>query len=555
MKKVTTLAAAAIAAMTFASCSNNNNDAQPTPDAAGTYASITFEEAGLRAYPADVQTDAKGLDVESNVKSASFFTSQPHTQVTAMTEVNGFTPENGKEKQFKSAPFKYTGATGQLLETGLVVNYNGLNVNDFKADKTLDIEKLGELAKSESFVMSSKTTGNSKTITAGVKNDEDEIKNNGNLFDYTVERVVSKVQVSGKPTVEVTDNGVAIEGVAFENFRYAVAGGATKVYLFGDKAGSRALGTDGTYGAFESAVHVNTNSVFKNNTYTSLREGLQKVSDLSLATLYDDSSDAIKFAKYNSLPLVADGSYNSASNANGIFFLENSVAAPGDYADITYVKIYGTLKPTSNLYKLNTNGDGVEDTTDIPTNDFTQDLKVSKVWAKNNGFLEDNGTIKTDKQGILNTIADDTENFMLTVTVKAGSIFYNQSLHKFYTSPLAARVDWKELGYEGNPVTTLFLAGKMNWKTPANFQEVGTTKHYDTRRNNIYSLQVGKILALGDSYDSIDPTDPNNPKPNPEDNPDEGEHNDGNPLENTYIQVKATILQWNLVHRPVDLGN
>lgn len=558
MRKVTTTVAAALVAFSFAACNKTNNSVTPDPQGAVTSAKITFVENGTRAVT-DGQKNASGLSKESTVANASFFTGDESRPVS-LTKINDFTtnPDVKEERVYESSVFEYRGTVDSPIKSGLVVNMNDLTPADFVADKTIAIEQLGTLAAPDAFVMSGKTT-EQITIKSGVK--PNEVTDTNNTFTYTVERVVSKAQVSAPAKGiknSIKDGAADFSGATLSNTRYAVAGGAKKVYLFADNAGDRQLDTDNqNYGTFKSAIHDLPVSTFNNGMFASQRD-LQRVSDLLLKTLSGDQD----FPNLNSLPVVADVDYQTKSNENGIFFLENSVdkkitgKKQIDYSDIAYVKIYTEFRPAK-VYKLD--GDAIEEAVEADFKDFDEVVEVSTEWV---GKLTD-----ADKTRIGNDLSEKktrtiqeaqgedpavTEDYYeLTMHVKEGSVYYSPSTKKFYLSPKAARFD--KAGK-----TIVYLAGKMLWTTPANAQiaKDADFHHFlDTRRNNIYSLQIEEITGLGLNFDPADTIDPNAPKPNPEDNPDEKDHEDQNDVDpaTTHLKVRAQILKWNLVYRGVTL--
>ena len=549
MRKVTTTVAAALVAFSFAACNKTNNEAAPEIAQGNTYAQLTFQETGLRA---DVQNDAPGLDDESVVKNASFFAGSASEAVT-MSEVKGFTATGAEEsKAYKSKVFEYGGVMEEPISSGLVVNLNTLSPADFKAGKKLGIAELGKLTSKEGFVMSTRTDGDKITIHKDAEATEKSVREKGNYFSYQVERVASKGQAStpaGGVKINITIGGQEnpFGDAKLMNQRYSVAGSAKEVYLFADKAGTRELGTDKTYGAkYETAIHgVAATTINAQGMYDKQRD-LQKVSEGLLTTLYDDAD----FATLNSLPLVADAKYQTESNKNGIFFLENDVDSQDpDYSDIAYFKVYGKFEPADNIFKLNAAKDGVEAATMDDVNaDREEKVVVTEEWYNANKKKFGAGA-KVDKDDVP---TGDTQTYTVTVKIAAGSIFYNPANRRFYTSPLAARVD---NGDKNQKVETiLYKGGKMLWQTPANGQY--EAKYFNTRRNNIYSIQVNEITGLGLNFDPADTKDPNCPKPNPEDNPDEKPHKDDNKVikKTTNIQVEAKILKWNLVYRGVSLN-
>ena len=557
MRKVTTTVAAALVAFSFAACNKTNNEATPEIAQGSTYAQLTFQETGLRADPQDGQKDALGIDGESRVKNASFFAGTS-SEAIKMSEITDFDATNTEEKAYKSKVFEYNGVMGTPISSGLVVNLKTLSPADFRADKTIGIAELGKLTSNDAnggFVMSSRTDGDKITITEGAEATEKSVKDKGNYFSYQVERVASKGQASipgdaVKLNIVIGGQENLFGDAKLQNPRYSIAGSATEVYLFADKAGTRELGDNQTYGAkngitYETAIH-DVPATVKNaqGMYEKQRE-LQKVSDLSLTTLSEDAD----FENLNSLPLEKDAAYTTTSNKNGIFFLENDVVSDDpDFADVVYFKVYGKFEPAANLYKLNAAGDGVEAATmaDVNVDGREDKVVVSQEWVTANGLSEGADLVKNDK------VEGQPQTYTYTVKIANGSIFYNPANRRFYTSPSAARVD---NGDKNQKVETiLYKGGKMLWQTPANGQY--KARYFNTRRNNIYSIQVKEITGLGLSFDPADPTDPNCPKPDPKENPDEKPHKDDNKVikKTTNIQVEAKILKWNLVYRGVSLN-
>lgn len=544
MRKVTTTVAAALVAFSFAACNKTNNESVPAK-ADGTYAQLTFKEAGLRGLT-DGQQDAAGTEGESKISNALFLTTS-FTGNQSMTELTGFTAgANQEAKAYTSDKFLYAGATG-AVESGLIVNGTGR----LGANEKITLAKGGttmeKYAKNDGFLMSSVSNFNI-TINPNVK--KEEVADGNNRFRYTVERVAAKLQVAAPTTgikvenlTSPVNNAVSYVGDV-KDTRYAVAGGAMESFIFGDKAGSRTLAGSADpmkYTGFESAINSETATSGSGATLK-WRKNIQKVSDLVAWTNLTDAD----FATLNSLPILSSDEYKKSVD-NGIFFLENSINQTGGFLmhDVAHAKIYATFafKDTQKVYTVD-NGQVVEGAVADVNTDREDAVKVSKEWMDKNGIAEDDADI---------TKTGTDPNFVYTLKVKIskGSFFVGDQTGKVYLTLSAARLD-------GNKTTRLFKNGKMYWEVPANKQPAAdgkTTGYCDTRRNNIYSLNVKTISGLGDNWDNSDPTDPNIPKPDPKDNPDEPEKPDPKPVDpvENYIQVEAVILQWNLVDRAIDL--
>lgn len=551
--KLKRIAIASMAVLALAAC-NKKQDVNPEGPKNGTYAQITFKES-LRADPSEGQNNAPGTEGETKVARAIFLTEDASNTDAMSTEVSPFTPGAGEEeKSYQSDAFLYAGATGPNVKTALVVNGFPLSGADLRADYPIALKKgdttMAKYTKASEFIMSTPSN-----IEQDIKADvaKDAVADGNNRFTYTVERVAAKLQVT-QPTGGFTvnemsaanDNTIKYVG-DFSDVRYALAGGAMKSYLFADKAGKRELSQANAsepfkYEGFKSIIdgNVGTTGTGANITW---RKDIQKVSDLVLHTHSADT----KFATLNSLPLNKQASADDLKkslDADGIFFFENSLSGAIMMHDIAHAKIYANFTPKTGMtvYKVNAAKDGVEAGGDL-TVERSDEVAVTKEWVA--GLKAEKKTELT-QAGTLT--GNDTDGWKLKMTIAKGSFFVGKTTGKVYETLSAARLD-------GNKKSQLYKGGRMFWEVPANKQMVENKVYADTRRNNIYSLEVKSISGLGDNWDNSDPDDPNIPKPNPEDNPDEPDKPTPTPIIPKYnhIQVAVKILQWNLVHRGLDL--
>lgn len=510
MNKYSTLLLAGAVALSFASCQKDNTSGVVNPDSVvGTFASIRAaeSEAGLKAVT-DGQKDVEGVGAESKVASGVFFAEDP-LSVSGYTAADlQFAQSEGAEKYWQTPVFKYSGNTG-TVNSALVLNYNATTAG---AEEKVGIENLAALTDDKGFAMTS-TSATEIEIKPNVA--EADVKAGNNQFDYTVERVVSKVQVVKSATFKEEFKG------ELSGLRYSVAGSAKEAYLFRDKAGSRTLKADGTaYEGFESAIENVALSTFGPDQQFLTRRDLTKVSDEAAKNVVAKGADD-KWAALRSLPLEAGAEYQSKSAEKGIYFLENSLNRDAKevykYADITYVKVYAKY---------------------VPAADEVLKLEGGKLVAATQEEVAQE--------------RHETADGLTDKTYTAGSFFRGVQTKKLYLDLAAARAD-------GNTESELYKDGMMVWKTPANRQlsdDKSETVYAETRRNNIYSLSVDAILNFGANYDPIDPDDPNVPKPTPEENPDEPQDKpQDEPVDDnsTAIQVRAAILNWNLVHRGLNL--
>lgn len=520
MNKYSTLLLAGAVALSFAACQKDNTSGVVTPDSTvGTFASIKASEAGLKAVT-DGQADANGVGAESLVKDGLFYSADGATVSGFLTTGLVFEPvQAAAEKYWQTPVFKYSGATG-TVNSALILN--APSTIALAAATEFQISDLASLTADTGFTM---TSPSKKEITIEANVAETEVKKGKNQFDYVVERVASKVQVTKGAGFKESLQG------ELSDFRYSVAGSAKKVYAFADKAGSRTLSTADPakgYEGFESAIEGLAVSTYKEGQQFDVRRDLTLVSDEAAKNVVAKGAGG-DWATLRSITLKDTGAatYNTASSKEGIYFLENSLPAsfvPSKdnsyrYGDITYVKVYAKYVPAQGeVLKMNEDGTALVAATQE---------EVAKERTESADGLE-----KT--------------------TYPAGSFFRGQQTNKLYLDLKAARFD-------KNTKSELYKEGKMVWMTPANRQfadnDKTTTVYAETRRNNIYSLSVDAILNFGNNFDPIDPKDPNIPAPTPEENPDEPQEPQNPPVDEhtTSLQVRAAILKWNLVHRGVQL--
>ena len=553
MRKVTTTVAAALVAFSFAACNKTNN---MTPEEGGTGtkgAVIAQISAGStnRALT-NGQQDVGGVGGEDKVKDGYLFFKKGQSMDLDMEKV-GADNYAWKSQIFETAPNSAANAT-LLLNKSIE-----LSVADFTKDKTISLDNIKDFIKDKGFMMTSTVEGEKNTLDIKAGKDDDAVKGGANTFEFTVERVVSKLQVSRKAddALKISDALKTMGTVSFD-LKYALAGSAKTAYLFLDNAGSRTLATDEgkhIYKGFKSIIDGETDPE------------LQKVSDKK-----DKEPTTTEFfldgyySTPNPVGTVADS--NKESLEKGFFFLENSMYGGERFATakkqilfkrIAYAKVYTTFAPKAGK-KINGALDKLsykpENLTDAAAADFeaVREYKVivPQEWydarkdkAEYAGKFTPVPEVKDPETGAVTTEAYVTFH----VTDNKGDFYVGQD-GKIYDTQLAAAA-------AGNDTYRKFTGGKMVYMTPANAQKAadGDLINYcDTRRNNIYDLTIVGFEALGENYDPVDPKDPNIPEPG--DNPGEPKPDPNKPVQEevTKMMVKATILMWNDVNRDVTLG-
>lgn len=550
MRKVTTTVAAALVAFSFAACNKTNN---VTPEVGGTGtkgAVIAQISAGStnRALT-DGQQDVAGVGGEDLVKDGYLFFKQGQSMDLAM-EKNG-SNYAWKSQIFETAPNAAANAT-------LLLNKNvNLTPADFVKTKPISLDNLKDFIKADGFMMTSTVEGEDNTLNIEKGKKDADVEAGANNFTFTVERVVSKLQVSRKAddALKVSDALKAMGTVNFD-LKYALAGSAKSAYLFLDNAGSRTLATD-------EGKHIYTG--FKSIIDGEATPELQKVSDPKAEGSAEYYLDGY-YSTAKTVGTVADS--NKESLDEGFFFLENSMYHGTDVATakkqilfkrIAYAKVYTTFAPKAGK-KINGALDKLsykpENLTDAAAADFEAvreyDVIVPQEWyedrkdkAEYAGKFTEVPEVKDPETGAVTTEAYVTFH----VTDNKGD-FYVGKDGKIYDTQLAAAA-------AGNETYRKFAGGKMVYMTPANAQKAtdGDLINYcDTRRNNIYDLTIVGFKALGENFDPVDPKDPNIPEPG--DNPGEPKPDPDKPVQEevTKMMVKVAILMWNDVNRDVTLG-
>lgn len=354
-------------------------------------------------------------------------------------------------------------------------------------------DNIAALSTENHFVMTSKSIR--KEIKEGVsktavQSGSDETSN---VFKIDIERVVAQGLVAKATGL----NAETVDGrgsIALNDIKYAAINGAVKTYLFADNAGERTMGTDQEYNDLKSAIHSFTE--YKN------AQNHETVKD-KLIRLSNFSNNVGNYA-----PIQVSENTALAKNSRGVYFFENSVDKTSSWTKdnkdygfyrMAYAKIYAQFTP--------------------------------KVVYYNEG-----GTLKakpgvpgaTFYQGETDGLFYDTKD-----AAKKSDIAPDQKAYTYTNGKCAYRVLWNR---------------QLNTQTPG----VVSVKNADTRRNNVYLIEIKGFQTIGMPWDSSDPNDPNLPKPSDSEEPTSPDNPDIE-KQDTYMRVEAKILKWNLVSRQVIL--
>ncbi len=588
-----------LVAVGLTACSSDDDLIRNQKEDVNTYAGLTISiaDATTRADVNQAQSDNVGRAAESNVSRVSLYsTLNNHVWTTARDS----RPASPTATDFWKAGSYYTvGAFAAAAGTqtmGLVINHNAGAVTPIDINTTTvgvswvddnhnAIKTIERLSTENTFCMTSRRQIN--TVLNGV----DEATVNGqntpdatkNVFSFDLERIVSQAVVSKASslvatTTDVTNSRVTVD---LDNLNYAVINGATSVNFWLDNAGDRTITDVGAgtmeYNGLKSAIHDYLGDISDdwNNAKTQNKDDAKLIRlgnyapftasklNIDKATRTTERNERnAELGGYAPIPVFATAQMADPSAAvvgnRGIYFLENSVGS-GSYTKtnkdvgfyrLAYAKVYGQVKPVK-IYGVKYEDDGA-------------------------------GGIKTSWDVVEYTIATQTaydampdatvaEKIAKAHTYVEYTTFYKgQSDDFLYANPLGAMIGFAlhntwandaQKAAVAQPYYT-YLDARCAWRALLNRQTGDSDPNDDitkgvqsanTRRNNIYWLEIGEFKKIGMPYDPSDPNDPNLPKAT-KDQPTDPDNNDtpDDPdieVQHTFMKVLARVLQWNVVKR------
>lgn len=495
------------------------------------------------------QKNESGTKSEQAIKQGLvLFKDNPSMQATLSEEPAG-------TGIWKSAPMPLQPEMPTQVSMTLLLNSNSLGTltgTDFDRDRVIELKDLLGIAGTtgEGMLMTATVSDPARnTVSIDSKATEQEVlQGSKNNFPFDVERVVAKVQItkSSSVTAELKDVGTLKLPLT-----YSMAGSAKKAYLFRDHAGSRTLS--------ESSPNV-----YKD--YISLIDGktvpptdwdpkkghpfLQRVSD-------KEGEAYILNGYYRNPKEVKDGTAERTSIDGGFYFLENSMygnnkvaSKKGEikYNRIAYAKVYTKLTPT-NAYTTKYSNGSYERVLAKPEEFSKEQTYLMEISAEK--YAEIRGLSQYEGKFVIYNIGGGQKEYNLDVTDKPGTFYEGGDDGLLY-------LRLRDAVLMGNKSVRKYDEGRMVYLIPLNRQldgAKGFVNYCDTRRNNIYDLNIASISGIGLNHDPVDPDDPNVPKP--EDNPFEPPADPQIPVEEPDypMQITATVLKWNLVEKHYALWN
>ncbi|WP_288764614.1 Mfa1 family fimbria major subunit [uncultured Porphyromonas sp.] len=498
------------------------------------------------------QKDESGTKSEQGIKQGLvLFKDYPSMQATLSEETAG-------TGIWKSAPMALQSEMSTQVSMTLLLNSNSLGTltgADFAQDRVIELKDLLGIAgiKGEGMLMTATVSDPARnTVSIDSKATEQEVLDGSkNNFPFDVERVVAKVQItkSSSVTAELKDVGT----LKFP-LTYSMAGSAKKSYLFRDHAGSRTLS--------ESSPNVYKDYISLIDDQSVPTDWDPKKGHPFLQRVSDKEGEAYVLNGYYRNPKeVKDGTAERTSIDGGFYFLENSMYGNNEVASkkgeikynrIAYAKVYTKLTPT-HAYTTNYNNGNYERVLASPE-EFTKEhsyiMNISaEVYAEILNLPQYEGKVRSYR--VHHQDGTVTTEYELDVTDKPGTFYVGGDDGLLY-------LRLRDAVLMGNKSVRKYDKGRMVYLIPLNRQldgAKGFVNYCDTRRNNIYDLNIASITGIGLNHDPVDPDDPNIPKP--EDNPFEPPADPQIPVEeNDYLmRITAKILKWNLVEKHYALWN
>lgn len=505
MKRLKFFLCAAIA-LGFVACKNESNgDINTSSDKETTYASLRiYSKAPGTRTVIDSETDYKGRDEENKLVKMRLLSSvKPMAWDYAATIGPGvFAPTTPTSSSYfveawKTEPGKhFMGIIMNDVDGNLAPGVTIINAKNFKFGSQADpAADLNALSTDNKFIMTSSTV--EKEVKDGIS--KGAVENTGseemNTFPFNVERVVAKGLVAKAAGL----SGTTLDGrgdIDLNQLNYAGINGAVPTYLFADNAGERTMKDDQLYDNFKSAIHEFVEYQGAKDPAT-VRDKLIRLSNIK-----------DNMGGYAAVAVAATAT--DAKATRGIYFFENSVDKSSTWTKenkdfgfyrMAYAKVYAQFTPKT-VYYLDTDGTTLRTKNGVAGETFYQG----------------------EKDGLFYDSKD---------AAKKSSIAPDQKAFTYKDGKCAYRALWNRQHTEGN-------YGAI------------TVNNADTRRNNIYLIEIKGFQTIGMPWDSSDPDDPNLPKPT---DPEEPQNPDNPDIEkqDTYMAVTATILPWNLVSRQVIL--
>lgn len=402
---------------------------------------------------------------------------------------------------------------------------------------------IADFASTDGFTMTG--TKLSKPIFKKTKQEVyDGTDESANNFKFNVTRVLSK----GVVVYNITDDDATVKAGTVtlgkiakgeDDITFSGKNGATKFYLFDGEGKSAIAGS--TYAA--SPADAATQGLFRMSNLAA------QYADKNSKQVSEVKNEDLAAAYQAKKAVALAGGFTAATQLEGkagVYFFENTADSyTGDnmlhgYDRFATAKVYVTFTPAE-VYSY--------DDADFITKDAYDELDDATVEQTLGKDAYEAVEYKSDATNKTTVYLKKAAELKKNTSYEVGKTYVlGQQTGKFYANKQSAIAD-------NNTTAVTYANGRGGYQALWNVKALDDQKNptnAETWRNSIYVLEINGFTGIPFAWDPSDPNDPNLPetpgddKPNVDDNPGQGSA--------TYMRVKATVLNWKVSKRKVNLG-
>lgn len=365
-----------------------------------------------------------------------------------------------------------------------------------------------------------------------------------NNFQFNVTRVLSK----GVVVYNITDDDATVKAGTVtlgkiakgeDDITFSGKNGATKFYLFDGEGKSAIAGS--TYAA--SPEDAKTQGLFRMSNLA------EQYADKNSKKVSEVKNEDLAAAYQAKKAVALAGGFTAATQLEGkagVYFFENTADSyTGDnmlhgYDRFATAKVYVTFTPAE-VYSY--------DDADFITKDAYDELNATTQDETLGQDAYRAVEYKSDATNKTTVYLKKAAELKKNTSYEVGKTYVlGQQTGKFYANKQSAIAD-------NNTTAVTYANGRGGYQALWNVKALDDQKNptnAETWRNSIYVLEINGFTGIPFAWDPSDPNDPNLPetpgddKPNVDDNPGQGSA--------TYMRVKATVLNWKVSKRKVNLG-
>ena len=433
--------------------------------------------------------------------------------------------------------------TMNIILNGNTATENARALTNPEIDTKDNLAMIADFASTDGFTMTG--TKLSKPIFKKTKQEVyDGTDESANNFKFNVTRVLSK----GVVVYNITDDDATVKAGTVtlgkiakgeDDITFSGKNGATKFYLFDGEGKSAIAGS--TYAA--SPADAATQGLFRMSNLAA------QYADKNSKQVSEVKNEDLAAAYQAKKAVALAGGFTAATQLEGkagVYFFENTADSyTGDnmlhgYDRFATAKVYVTFTPAE-VYSY--------DDADFITKDAYDELDDATVEQTLGKDAYEAVEYKSDATNKTTVYLKKAAELKKNTSYEVGKTYVlGQQTGKFYANKQSAIAD-------NNTTAVTYANGRGGYQALWNVKALDDQKNptnAETWRNSIYVLEINGFTGIPFAWDPSDPNDPNLPetpgddKPNVDDNPGQGSA--------TYMRVKATVLNWKVSKRKVNLG-